>query len=372
MGAPLKTGLDYFSHDVTMGDDRKVKLLMLKFGFAGKGLYDRILEAAYKEKGYYYKPDEEDILLLSGEGKMSPEEILTIIDYMVSKDLFNKKYFDSYKILTSKRMQKQYIRGCEARTSVKLIEEYLLINPEEQKSKRAKFSIEIVKLSGEKIVKNNKNVLKEIKNVLNYEKDELNKIKNAFNLQKEKEKEKERKGKRKETDITNLAADKSNSDSQPSAVDIDSISVLERYRLRFKTNPINKNYLIYDIDFYTESVFRKNPRCLQSYETFEKIVIAFIRSDIDSEKFHPRMLPVPEKKKESVDEFTCRLVEKYYNEIKKIFSENPEITNEDAARILIKNIMDSQNGMSKEIQYAINRHTEFTLHCSLERAISFI
>lgn len=203
-----------------------------------------------------------------------------------------------------------------------------------------------------------------------YEGNTINKGKEIKEINKER---KEGKEKEEKMNLPPAAADDKFSDDQPAADNNSELILLwKKYGNRFKLSPVNARYLKYDIDYYAESVFRKNPRCLQKYETFEKILIAFINSDIDSDKFNPRMAPVPEKKKESADEFSARLIKKYILDIRKIYSENPEFTNEDVARSLVEKIINSQNGMSKEVRIAINRYTEYGLYCAIERVLNYI
>lgn len=134
MAAPFKIGLTYFSHDCKMGDDPKMKLLLAKFGVAGKGLFDMLLEKIYDEKGYFWEATEDNILLLSRDAILDTSKVEEMIKYMIEKNLFDKDLFENYKILTSRRVQRTYIQGCSGRKKVILNRLFLLINPKEEKT----------------------------------------------------------------------------------------------------------------------------------------------------------------------------------------------------------------------------------------------
>jgi len=130
MARHFKNGLEYFSHDTTMKDDTKIKLLKAKFGIYGYGVYNLILEDIYKES-YYLKINEDYILLFESENNIPEGDFMKVILFMISKGLFDNAYYEKYSILTSKRIQQNYLRGCTRRKNVTLVKQYLLINPDE-------------------------------------------------------------------------------------------------------------------------------------------------------------------------------------------------------------------------------------------------
>ena len=130
MARHYKNGLEYFSHDTTMKDDTKIKLLKAKFGIFGYGVYNLILEDIYKES-YYLKINEDYILLFESENNIPEGDFMKVILFMISKGLFDNAYYEKYSILTSKRIQQNYLRGCTRRKNVTLVKQYLLINPDE-------------------------------------------------------------------------------------------------------------------------------------------------------------------------------------------------------------------------------------------------
>ncbi|HCY77743.1 MAG TPA: hypothetical protein DHV28_17670 [Ignavibacteriales bacterium] len=143
MGRLEKRGLSYFSHDTDMFFDTKMKYIRAKHKLLGYAIYNRLLEIIYSENGYYLDLSDEFIILLSDELRIELNELETIINDFLNRELFSKKKYEAHNILTSKRIQENYIRGCERRKSVYLTKEFLLINPETIFSEDAKIKPQI-------------------------------------------------------------------------------------------------------------------------------------------------------------------------------------------------------------------------------------
>ena len=75
MGRQLKVGLDYFSLDVGLFSDKKIKSLRAHFGADGIAFYLYILCEVYKDQGYYVQADA-DILLRYTESVSVKKDIL--------------------------------------------------------------------------------------------------------------------------------------------------------------------------------------------------------------------------------------------------------------------------------------------------------
>jgi|GEM_PF-1815206 hypothetical protein len=201
MAAPFKTGLDYFSHDSDMSDDFKIKLLASKYGVHGYGLFNKLLEDGYKEHGYYFNCTEDNFILIANYLKIEEEKINEIINFMVAKGLFNKELYLQYSILTSERMQKNFIKGVEGRQKITMVAEYILINIEEQKTNKAKWKLELITTDQpDATMQIDADVKKKmqipsnaVKSEINGVKSGINLIKNGFNSQKDIDKDNNKK-----------------------------------------------------------------------------------------------------------------------------------------------------------------------------------
>ena len=125
MGRPNKVGLEYFSLDVKMDDE--VELIKAQHGIKGFGILITMFQTIYADKGYYRTWNKRNQLLFSNKVSDDVNSITTIIDDCINWDIFDKVMYEKYNILTSRRIQKQYIGATYKRTEVEIIEEYLLI-----------------------------------------------------------------------------------------------------------------------------------------------------------------------------------------------------------------------------------------------------
>lgn len=124
MARVTKKGIEYFSHDVDMSADRKIKLIERKFGYTGYAVYVKLLEEIYREEGYFLKMDDEELEFLFE--LLDLEEVKEIISELVKRNLFDSDKYDEFGILTSERIQENYIVGTGRRKAVTMIKEYII------------------------------------------------------------------------------------------------------------------------------------------------------------------------------------------------------------------------------------------------------
>lgn len=141
MARQVKAGLDYFSHDVDIMQDKKIRLIFAKHGGVGVFIYMRLLEELYRENGYYLQIDDDFNILFSGDNKIEENDYINILNDCINKKLFCEKKYKNYKILTSERIQKNYISGTDRRKEVNFIKEYLLLNPKEMYTDKVNVNI---------------------------------------------------------------------------------------------------------------------------------------------------------------------------------------------------------------------------------------
>jgi uncharacterized phage protein (TIGR02220 family) len=127
MGRSIKKGIDYFSHDVNMLNDRKMKLLKAKHGLMGYAIYLRLLELLYDEKGYYLHIDEEFNILFIDENNIDDNVYINVLNDCIKYNLFNKTMYENYNILTSRRIQLNYLSATERRKKIEMIESLVLV-----------------------------------------------------------------------------------------------------------------------------------------------------------------------------------------------------------------------------------------------------
>lgn len=147
MARPLKIGIDYFSHDTNMSKDSKIRFIKAKYGIIGYAVYSMLLEDIYSENGYFIKAGEKFSILFAAENNIDINVFNNLINDYINEELFDRDVFEKYKVLTSKRIQKNFLVACERRKTVDFISEYLLIDPEEEKTPKTKVSVNIISIN---------------------------------------------------------------------------------------------------------------------------------------------------------------------------------------------------------------------------------
>lgn len=128
MARPKKQGLDYFPLDVNV--DNKIEILESEYGILGFGFIVRLFQKIYAN-GYYLEWNQYSAILLKKEIGMTKEKINEFIEFCLEINIFDKKLYSEYNILTSRGIQKRYFTVCKRRKEIELIKEYLLVKPEE-------------------------------------------------------------------------------------------------------------------------------------------------------------------------------------------------------------------------------------------------
>lgn len=127
MARPLKEGIDYFSLDCYMDD--KVKMIQAEFGLKGFAIVVKLWQRIYREHGYYCEWNEEKrLLFVSEEGADCGLNLINeIVQACIRRDIFSKKLYDKYHILTSRGIQKRYLAVTAKRKKVEMKKEYSLL-----------------------------------------------------------------------------------------------------------------------------------------------------------------------------------------------------------------------------------------------------
>lgn len=127
MARPLKKGVDYFSLDCYMDD--KIKMIQAEFGLKGFAIVVKLWQTIYREHGYYCEWNEEKKLLFASEegADCGPGLINEIVQACIRRDIFSKKLFDKYQILTSRGIQKRYLSITAKRKKAEMKKEYSLV-----------------------------------------------------------------------------------------------------------------------------------------------------------------------------------------------------------------------------------------------------
>ena len=113
MARPQKIGLDYFPFDVDFFADRKIKILFARFGTLGISFYLYLLCEIYRDKGFFLRCDDEFLEVTSAELHIDRDTILSLLDFMIQRQLIHGRLFQDFHVITSRGIQERYQRAKE-------------------------------------------------------------------------------------------------------------------------------------------------------------------------------------------------------------------------------------------------------------------
>ena len=107
LARPKKNGLSYFPLDVDFFEDSKIKILRARYGRDGIVFYIYLLCEIYKE-GYYIQVDDDFEYIISDDLKMDQNKAKQVLNFLLSRSLFDNTLFQSDKVLTSAGIQRRF------------------------------------------------------------------------------------------------------------------------------------------------------------------------------------------------------------------------------------------------------------------------
>jgi len=176
MARPIKKGLDYFPMDCDSDD--KIYQLEAKLGGEGCWRLIKIWKEIYKWEGYYTNWGEKQVEAFAKKHRYRVSNINNLVEFCLNIDLFSRKRYEQYHILTSKGTQLRYLNIAKIRPSLTVVKEYLLestedfIKEEDIKLKFTHINSELItqsKVKESKVKESNKN---EINSSLTIKKEE--------------------------------------------------------------------------------------------------------------------------------------------------------------------------------------------------------
>jgi len=130
MGRAIKEGLEYYPTYVDFEENDKVSMMLAECGMLGEIVLQRLWRSIYRNKGYYYAFGPDECLLMSrriGYGLKAPD-IMEVVQICLKRNLFDLRLYETYGILTSKRIQEVYVMATIERIQVRIDQRYLLIS----------------------------------------------------------------------------------------------------------------------------------------------------------------------------------------------------------------------------------------------------
>lgn len=137
MPRPQKEGLDYFPLDTGfLSSDKRVRGLLRKYGTDGITFLISLWCDIYGGNGYYVLADEDYLEEASHELEINLNTIRQIVDYLLSRSLFDNTLFQSVKVLTAPGIQRRFQLAVKERVrkrkSPVIVEKTYWLLPEEE------------------------------------------------------------------------------------------------------------------------------------------------------------------------------------------------------------------------------------------------
>ena len=129
MGRNVKQGFSYFSLDVDIFSDIKIRKLIKNHSGRALSVYICVLAFIYRN-GYYVLNDEDFGFIVSEQTGDKVDFIEAVLDYCVKVGLFSAEMFEQG-VYTSKGVQERYLAMCKASRRNIVFSEYTLISSEE-------------------------------------------------------------------------------------------------------------------------------------------------------------------------------------------------------------------------------------------------
>ncbi len=130
MARKAETGIEYFPMNADVIHNPKIKLLVAEFGSKTTWavllpLYCKI----YREKGYWidWLDDDSKLLFAQDECKLELSVVNEFVNGCIRRSLFNKGVFESFGILTSDRIQENYLAAKKRSPGVKVINDFIAL-----------------------------------------------------------------------------------------------------------------------------------------------------------------------------------------------------------------------------------------------------
>ena len=108
MGRPLRKGLHYFNIDCDQDDT--LNFIEARHGIIGYGVVVKLWRKIYMLNGYFCEWAEKNIYLFAREVNVDVETVNNIVETCFTEELFNRKRFEQFRILTSRGIQRRYIK----------------------------------------------------------------------------------------------------------------------------------------------------------------------------------------------------------------------------------------------------------------------
>lgn len=130
MARKAEAGISYFPLNTDIITNNKIKLIISEYGARAWAVIIPLLCKIYREKGYYIDWSDDDMKLLFAQDECKCD--LSFVDEVVARSLkrglFDISVFEKFGILSSDRIQLNYLEAKRRQKQVDIIPEFMLIS----------------------------------------------------------------------------------------------------------------------------------------------------------------------------------------------------------------------------------------------------
>ena len=125
-----ESGIKYFPMNTDIISHTKLKLIISEFGSKSWGVVIPLLCKIYREKGYYIDWNDDDMKLLfaQDECKCDLSFVKEVVTRCIKRGFFDETVFNMFGILTSDRIQENYLEAKKRSKGVEFFKEFCLLN----------------------------------------------------------------------------------------------------------------------------------------------------------------------------------------------------------------------------------------------------
>lgn len=130
MARKAEPGISYFPLNTDITSSNKVKLVVSEFGPKTWAVITPLFCKIYREKGYYIDWSDEDLKLLfaQDECKCDLSFVKEVVTRLIKRGVFSEPVFSKFGILTSDRIQDNYLEAKSRSKNVSIWKDFTLIN----------------------------------------------------------------------------------------------------------------------------------------------------------------------------------------------------------------------------------------------------
>ena len=130
MAKRSEDGIEYFPMNADIIQNPKIKLVVAEFGPKTWAVLLPLYCKIYREKGYWIDWLDEDSKLLFAQDdcKLDKTFVNELVEGCLRRSLFNKRVFEMFGILTSDRIQDNYLTAKKRNKSVDFIDQFSVIS----------------------------------------------------------------------------------------------------------------------------------------------------------------------------------------------------------------------------------------------------